>query len=237
MIESLCEHCIHRREIVSGRGSRFLLCRMSQKDRRFHKYPPQPIVQCSGHEPLRQHGPWRIVDSQDIYRDAWVELRKDEVIRPDGQPGTYAVVNLKPGVCVLAMDDEHNVYLTEEFHYGVGRVTIEAVSGGMEPDEDALLTAQRELQEELGIRARDWTDMGTLDPFTASVVSPTRLYLARDLKFGDHAQEGTETIACVQMPFADAVQKAVDSEITHGPSCVLLMKVHLMLAKESVESS
>ncbi len=232
MPKSLCEHCLHRKEIVSGKGSRFLLCRLSQTDRRFQKYPPQPIARCIGYESMKEHGPWRIVESHGIYRDAWVDLRKDDVIRPDGEPGTYAVVNLKPGVCVLAMDEEQNVYLTKEFHYGVGRVTIEAVSGGIESGEDALLTAQRELQEELGIRAGDWLDLGTVDPFTASVVSPTRLYLARNLEFGDHAQEGTETIACVRMPLADAVQKALDSEISHGPSCVLLFKVQMLLTRE-----
>jgi hypothetical protein len=49
MIESLCDHCRHMKEIVSSKGSRFLLCQLSQTDRRFHKYPPQPIVRCVGY--------------------------------------------------------------------------------------------------------------------------------------------------------------------------------------------
>jgi hypothetical protein len=48
MTESLCEICEHRREIISGTGSRFLLCRLSQTDSRFPKYPPQPVVRCEG---------------------------------------------------------------------------------------------------------------------------------------------------------------------------------------------
>jgi ADP-ribose pyrophosphatase len=178
---------------------------------------------------MTQHGPWRIVQSHNVYRDPWIDVRRDDVIRPDGRRGTYSVVNLKPGVSVVAMDEDHDVYLTEEFHYGVGRTTIEAVSGGIETGEDALLTAQRELQEELGLRAGDWTDMGIVDPFTANVVSPTRLFLARGLEFGEHAQEGTETIRCVKMSLADAVRKVLDSEITHGPSAVLLLKVQLLV--------
>ena len=50
MIESLCRTCKHVREIQSPRGSRFLLCRLSQEDPRFAKYPPQPIVKCLGYE-------------------------------------------------------------------------------------------------------------------------------------------------------------------------------------------
>src|SRR5262245_43489451 len=136
---------------------------------------------------MTPHGPWQIVRRHDVYRDPWVSLRKDDVIRPDGAPGTYSVVTIKPGVCVLALDKPGTASHTEEFHYGVGRVTIEAVSGGMEPGEDALQTAQRELQEELGILAARWIDLGVCDPFTASVVSPTRLFLAKDIELGAQA--------------------------------------------------
>ena len=49
MTLSLCQTCVHARLIVSGKGSRFLLCQLSQQDRRYAKYPPQPIVRCAGH--------------------------------------------------------------------------------------------------------------------------------------------------------------------------------------------
>ena len=48
--ESFCESCRHLREVVSGRGSRFLLCLLSQSDKRFPKYPPQPVLKCGGYE-------------------------------------------------------------------------------------------------------------------------------------------------------------------------------------------
>ncbi len=48
--QSLCESCRHLREIVTGKGSRFLMCLLSQTDSRFRKYPPQPVKECSGHE-------------------------------------------------------------------------------------------------------------------------------------------------------------------------------------------
>jgi ADP-ribose pyrophosphatase len=137
------------------------------------------------------------------------------------------VVHVKPGVCVLALDAAGTAYLTEEFHYGVGRVTLEAVSGGMEPDEDALQTARRELREELGIRAATWTDLGVCDPFTASVVSPTRLFLARDIELGAQTPEGTELIRRVAVPFREAVAMVMDSRITHGPTGVVILKTWL----------
>ncbi len=186
-----------------------------------------------GKRNMKPHGPWQIVSEKEVYRDPWVEVRKDDVIRPDGQAGTYTVVNVKAGVSVLALDDSGYVYLTEEFHYGVGRVTLETVSGGIEPGEGALATARRELQEELGIEAAAWTDIGACDPFTANVVSPTRLFLAQKLTFGQHAPEGTEQIRCVKMTLAEAVQSVIESRITHAPSCLAILKVKLALDDEN----
>jgi hypothetical protein len=45
---SLCRSCSFAREVVSGKGSRFLLCEKSMTDRRFPKYPPQPVIRCQG---------------------------------------------------------------------------------------------------------------------------------------------------------------------------------------------
>jgi ADP-ribose pyrophosphatase len=178
---------------------------------------------------MQSHGPWKILSTREIYRDPWIEIQLDNVIRPDGQPGTHSIVRMKPGVAVLALDDAGQVHLTEEFHYGIGRDALEVVSGGIEPGEEALTTAQRELSEELGIRAAQWTDLGSVDPFTTIVVSPTRLFLARDLTFGATDCEGTESIRCRSMPLAAAVEQVLASGITHAPSCVLILKTHLLL--------
>ena len=48
MPPTLCRNCHHRRDIVSGTGSRFLLCELSLTDPRFVKYPPQPTLRCAG---------------------------------------------------------------------------------------------------------------------------------------------------------------------------------------------
>lgn len=54
MSGSLCSLCAQMREIVSGKGSRFLLCGLSQTDGRFPKYPPQPVAGCTGFKPIRR---------------------------------------------------------------------------------------------------------------------------------------------------------------------------------------
>jgi ADP-ribose pyrophosphatase len=132
---------------------------------------------------------------------------------------------MKPGVCVIPVDSDNYVYLTSEFHYGVGRYSIEGVSGGIEPGEDPDETARRELQEELGLEAASWAYLSSVDPFTTIVVSPTRLYLARELTFGAQNLEGTETIERVKMSLDEAVERVFSGEITHAPTCVALLRI------------
>lgn len=182
---------------------------------------------------MRQHGPWQVLDSHHPYKDPWVTVRRDEVIRPDGLKGSYCVVHVKPGVCIVALDDDQQVHLTEEFHYGVGRVTIEAVSGGVEPEEKNLDAAKRELAEELGIAAEQWIDLGTVDPFTANVVSPTQLFLAQKLAFGRPDTDGGEVIQHVVWPFREAFAAVMDGRISHAPSAITILKIHhYLLEKE-----
>jgi ADP-ribose pyrophosphatase len=125
------------------------------------------------------------------------------------------------------MDEEKNVFLTQEFHYAVGRVTIEGVSGGIEEGESALSTAERELKEELGIIAQRFKSLGVVDPFTAAILSPTELFLAEELSFGAPEHEGTEIIELVKVPLTTALQWVDDGTITHAPSCVALLKIAL----------
>ncbi|MDG1896349.1 MAG: hypothetical protein P8J37_15710 [Fuerstiella sp.] len=54
MTTSLCEFCSHTKDVVSAKGSRFLLCGKAATDNRFQKYPPQPVVQCGGFEQKKE---------------------------------------------------------------------------------------------------------------------------------------------------------------------------------------
>ncbi len=173
---------------------------------------------------MRKHGPWTIHQSQEMYADPWIEVTRDEVTRPDGESGSYATVRVKRGVCVIALDESHNVHLTKEFHYAVGRVTVEGVSGGIEDDESPELAAERELAEELGWRASKWSYLGQVDPFTASICSTVDLYLAEQLQRCESSPEGTELIEPVSMPLQQALS-LVGRDITHAPTCVALLIV------------
>ena len=177
---------------------------------------------------MRQYGPWKIKTSETVYSDPFVSLQVDQVVRPDGADGQHVLVSIKPGICAVAVDKDRNVYLTKEFHYAVGRESLEAVSGGIEPGDDPLSTAKRELQEEIGMVADTWLHLMTVDPFTSCMKSPTQLYLATDLSPTQRSPEGTELIETVVMTLTDAVDHVLSGKITHAPTCVALLMIDRM---------
>ncbi|MDO8505829.1 MAG: NUDIX hydrolase [bacterium] len=175
---------------------------------------------------MKQHGPWKIKKSEVKYKSPWMEVVEDEVIQPDGTPGIYSVLKKGAGVSVLAIDDDGFTYLTREFKYALGIESLEAVSGFIDEGETNLQAAKRELREETGIKADELIDMGRVDPFTASFISPAYLFLAKKLHFSEATPDHTEIIERIKIPFDDAVQMVMESKITHGPSCVLILKAN-----------
>ena len=179
----------------------------------------------------QKHGPWTIQETSQKYENSFINVREDQVLQPDGQPGMYATVKMKPGVAILPIDSDLVVYLTRQFRYALGKESIEVVCGAIEEDEPPFEAAQREVQEELGIKAKEWIDLGVFDLDTSIVHCPVYLFLTKQLTFTQSHQEGTETIETLRMPLDRAVQMVMDNEITHAPSCVLILKAGNALSK------
>ena len=125
---------------------------------------------------IRKNGPWRVIESAVKYENPWISVREDKVLRPDGKEGIFGVVNMVPGVSVLPVDDEGNVYLVKEYKYGTEKETIEVISGGYEAGEDRLGAVRRELKEETGLEAAEIIELGFIDPFTSVINCPNYLY-------------------------------------------------------------
>jgi ADP-ribose pyrophosphatase len=179
---------------------------------------------------MRENGPWKIKNTTARYRSELIELYEDDVIKPNGEPGTYAVARIKPGVSVLPLDDEGNIYLAKDFRYAVGRETLEAVAGGIDEGEPEPDAARRELKEELGIEADDFVKLGQVDPMPSLVDSPSHLFLATGrLRFKEQELEAGENVRAVKMKLGEAVRLVLQSEITHGSSCVLILRADAYL--------
>lgn len=178
----------------------------------------------------RKHGPWTIKSSECLHRDEFVEVWLDEVLKPDGEPGRYATMKMKPGVGVLAVDGEGFAHLVRLFRYAVGKECVEVVQGMVDEGEQEAEAARRELREELGVEAEELTDLGLVDAITSQVFSPARIFLARGLTFGEPDREATEKLQPVKFKLEEAVRMVMDGEITQGISCVLILKASRVMA-------
>jgi ADP-ribose pyrophosphatase len=173
---------------------------------------------------MRAHGPWKIHDTFERFTDEFIQVYEDRVTRPNGEPGSYATVTVKRGVAVLAIDEKGDAHLTRQFRYAVGHDSVEVASGGVEDGEEPLESARRELREELGLVATEWSDLGLIDTDTSIVRCPVWLFVARGLQATGTDQDATESIQRVALPFARVVEMVMNGAITHAPSCCVILK-------------
>jgi 8-oxo-dGTP pyrophosphatase MutT (NUDIX family) len=177
----------------------------------------------------RKYGPWTIKSEAIEYKDEFIKLQVDQVTKPDGEPGSYATVRMKTGVAILPLDEEGNVYLTKQFRYAIGKQSIEVISGGIDEDGNPLEAAQREAKEELGIEAQEWIDLGVFHLETSIIRGPVYLYLAKKIYMHSTDQDSTEDIKLLKVNMQQATDMVMNGEITHGPSCILILKASLIL--------
>ena len=195
-----------------------------------------PIVTGTSGKPIRIHivekkmkGPYQILGSRDVYKNPWMNVREDSVIRPGGTEGIFGIVEMIHGSTILAINERREAFLVKEYRYGIGRDSIELVSGAIESAETPLDAAKRELKEELGIEASEWIDLGSVDPFTTVVRSPNHMFLALGIKEGESSPEDGEVLHITKLPFQHVVDMVMRSEITHSASCVLILKANKYL--------
>ncbi|WP_250451785.1 NUDIX hydrolase [Caballeronia sp. ATUFL_M2_KS44] len=125
------------------------------------------------------------VESVTLHEGKFLTLKRDTVALPDGKHATREFV-LHPGaVMILPVFDDGRVLLERQFRYPVGRVLLEFPAGKIDPNEDELTCAKRELQEETGYSAREWTFLTRVHPVISYSTEFIDLYLAKGLTAGD----------------------------------------------------
>jgi len=168
--------------------------------------------------------PVRRISSKEIHCGNLVRRREDSVILPRGTEMIYEYVEIKSGASTLAIEDNGGVWLVREWKYAIDRPSLEVVSGGIEPGENPVEAAHRELREEIGLAAAELIPMGHVDPFTTMLSCPNHLFIARGLTIVDPDPEEAEVMEIVRMPLEEAARLVMTGGITHGTSSVLILK-------------
>ena len=163
----------------------------------------------------RDVGPWRRRSRQVAYRNPWIELRHDEVDRPDGSPGIYGVVHYRnAAVGVVAVGTDGRLLLVGQHRYALDRYSWEIPEGGAPLDEDPLEGARRELAEETGFTAGSIRELFRFTLSNSVTDEVGVIYLATDLLAGEASPDPTEDLA-VRWATLDEVLAEIDAGEIH----------------------
>ena len=168
--------------------------------------------------------PWRTLDAREVYRNPWIAVTEYQVVRPDGQPGIYGVVDPGDNAAIVALDAEQCVTLVGEFVYPLQVYCWMVPSGFVERGEDPLAAARRELAEEGGLEAHDWTALGAYYLSSGISTQTSYAYLARDLRSVTARPEGTELLTLRSVTLAEARAMCLRNEIRDAPSVLALWR-------------
>ena len=167
---------------------------------------------------------WPVVDSGDLHRDDWVvAFRTDTVHRP-GHPDDHfrrLVVEDPGAVVVLAVDERDRVVVVHHYRHPVQMRLVELPAGKLDQEgEDPLVAAQRELREEVGLQAAEWTHLMTTYASPGITAETHALFLARglvevDRDFDLHHEEADMVID--RVPLADLTEAVLDGRVADAP--------------------
>lgn len=159
------------------------------------------------------------VSSRTVYSGAILALRLDQVAMPGGRVAEREVIEHHAAVAVAALDAEDNLVLINQYRHPIGRRLLELPAGLLDKQgEDPLEAAKRELAEETGLAAREWSvlvDVALSPGFTDEAL---RVYLATGLYETDRPDPELEEadIEIRRVPLSEAVRAALAGEITNA---------------------
>ncbi len=180
--------------------------------------------------------PWKALASRIAYENPWIRVREDEVIRPDGGAGIYGVVEIRPSVGIVALNDQDEIVLVGQWRYAPNHYSWEIPRGGSHPGEtDMLAVAKRELAEEAGLEAKHWESLGAVDVCNGVTDDVQSLYIATGLTPTAMRLDPEEEIVVEWKPFQEAVEMALDGRITEVCSIAAILKVALLRARSRGE--
>lgn len=196
---------------------------------------PSPLSQngtsapAPGGGPDAPDSPWRTVGSHEVYRNPWLIVTEYDVLRPDGESGIYGVVDPGANVTIVALENDETIWLIREFSYPLQRDRWILPTGRVEPGEDPLSAAQRELAEEVGLHATAWRHLGAF-PLSGGISTQiSHVFLAQELRCGVATPEGTERIEPRQMPLREVYAACLEGTISDAPVVLAIWRAWALL--------
>ena len=170
----------------------------------------------------------KTLSREEKYRGSFLSLHVDQVLLPNGRTSIREVVEHVDGVGVLALDERNNVLAVTQYRYVVGRTLLEIPAGKLEPGEDPVTGALRELREETGAVPDTLLPMGVILPSPGCLGERLYLFLAKGLHMERQALDEDEFLNLERIPLDQLVSMALDGTLIDGKSVIGVLKTALL---------
>jgi ADP-ribose pyrophosphatase len=168
----------------------------------------------------------RFVSGERVFDGSLLKVQRDQVKLPDGSPGVREYIRHPGAVAVVALFDDGRVLLERQFRYPHGRDFLEVPAGKLEPGEPQLDSARRELLEETGYQAAEWTRIGVVHTSIAYTDEAINIFVAKKLTHvGGKLDEG-EFLEVLTPRFDEAIAMIRDGRITDAKTVSALLWVN-----------
>ena len=162
--------------------------------------------------------------SRTIYAGKVIHLTVENVRLPNGANAELEIVHHPGGAAVVAFDLESRVCLLRQYRHAAGGWLWELPAGKLDGGEAPLVCAQRELEEEAGVRASDWQSLGKILSSPGVFTEIIHLFLARTLTVVATRMEAHEVIEVHWLPWTEALRMAQAGEIVDAKSLAGLLR-------------
>ena len=159
-----------------------------------------------------------------VFRGRVIDVGLERCTLPNGRQVELEIIRHPGGAAVAALDGEGRVCLVHQYRHAAGGWLWELPAGKIDAGEDPAETARRELAEEGGVEAGDWTSLGMLHSSPGVFTEVIHLYLARDLRPCGQSLGHDELLEAHWVPLAEALEWARSGRISDAKSLVGLFR-------------
>lgn len=172
----------------------------------------------------------RYKSGKEVYHGPLLHVYHDRVILPNGNETGRDYIKHLGAVCVVPVTDDNKVVVERQFRYPADKVFTEIPAGKLDSaEEDRLDAAKRELMEETGYTADEWTWIGDLYSAVAYSNELISMYLARSLHKGERHLDADEFLNVALVSIEELVKQVMDGEITDAKTQAGILKAARIL--------
>ncbi len=171
---------------------------------------------------------YKTLSSEVVFQSKVFDVLRDRVLLPTGSETTLITLTHPGAVVILPKTAIGTFLLVRQYRHSIARTILEFPAGTLEPNEDPLSCAQREIKEEVGHGAKKWQSLGTLYPAPGFCTEIQHLYLAEDLSPETLAGDEDEIIEVVEMSLEEVRLAVLSGELSDGKSLSILLRAHLL---------